>query len=143
MQQSHDFQLDPRLVRDCEYIAQSAQSILLLSKNADYPWFILVPKTAHTELYQLDMALQQQLLEQVNQLSAFLQHQFSPDKLNVAAIGNVVKQMHIHVVARSQHDLAWPGVVWGQAATSAYSPEQLLQLKQAAKQALSAAFEFA
>lgn len=137
-----DFKLDSRLVQDCELIAESPQSVLLLSKNAAYPWFILVPKTAHTELYQLDLALQQTLLEQINQISQFMQTEFTPDKLNVAAIGNVVKQLHIHVVARFEADPSWPGVVWGASANRSYSVTQLASIKQAAKHALGAAFAF-
>ncbi|MDO6526994.1 HIT family protein [Motilimonas sp. 1_MG-2023] len=137
-----NFKLDSRLAQDCEFIAESPQSVLLLSKNAAYPWFILVPKTIYTELYQLDFALQQQLLKQINQVSQFMQAEFAPDKLNVAAIGNVVKQLHIHLVARFEVDPSWPGVVWGASANQAYSVQQLASIKQAAKQVLGAVFTF-
>lgn len=138
-----EFKLDQRLAQDCYYLGESDISILLLSKNADYPWFILVPKTAHTELYQLEPELQQSLLAQINLISAFIDELYQPTKLNVAAIGNVVKQMHIHLVARYQDDPTWPGVVWGASANSSYSQDQIANVRQQVQDALAAHFELA
>jgi len=86
---------------------------LLLSRNAYFPWFILVPDTEETEFYKLNQDHQLLLLEQINQLSIFVETHFSVFKLNIATIGNVVSQMHIHIVGRQQNDVCWPGVVWG------------------------------
>lgn len=135
-----EFELDQRLAQDTHYLGESDFSILLLSKNADYPWFILVPKTAHTELYQLDQALQLGLLTQINAISEFIDERYHPTKLNVAAIGNVVKQMHIHLVARFQDDLTWPGVVWGSPANSAYSQDEVASIKRQVEMALAGHF---
>lgn len=84
-----------------------------MSRNAHFPWFILVPDTDETEFYKLAQQQQQLLLEQINKLSAFIEKHFSVDKLNVATIGNIVSQMHVHVVGRHKQDVCWPGVVWG------------------------------
>lgn len=138
-----EFKLDQRLNQDCYCLAESDISLLLLSKNADYPWLILVPKTTHTELFQLAPELQLNLLSQINAISAFLMQAYQPTKLNVAAIGNVVKQMHIHLVARNQDDAAWPGVVWGTPANSSYNPAQVEEIKQQAQLALAEQFRFA
>ena len=85
----------------------------MLSRNAYFPWFILVPDTKETEFYKLEKQHQLLLLDQINKLSNFIEKNFSVDKLNIATIGNIVSQMHIHVVGRQQKDVCWPGVVWG------------------------------
>ncbi len=107
------FKLDSRLDNDCFILSESNQFLVLLMDNSLVPWFILVPKTDKTELYELDKTMQSKVLTVINQLSDFLMKEFSPDKLNVAAIGNIVDQMHIHIVGRYATDVYWPGVVWG------------------------------
>ena len=106
-------ELDSRLQKDSYILGTMSDSSLLLSRNAHFPWFILVPDTKETEFYKLDQEQQQLLLSQVNKLSAFIERRFAIDKLNIAAIGNIVSQMHIHIVGRHQKDPCWPGVVWG------------------------------
>lgn len=99
--------------------------------NALFPWFILVPETDVVELCDLDPASQQILLEEINRLSRFVKESFPIDKLNVAAIGNVVKQLHIHVIGRRTDDPCWPGVVWGAGQSKPYSEverEEILRL---------------
>lgn len=86
---------------------------MLLMNDARLPWFILVPHTEVQELYLLPAARQAELLARVNRLSAFIREELGADKLNVAAIGNVVRQLHVHVVGRRVDDHCWPGVVWG------------------------------
>jgi diadenosine tetraphosphate (Ap4A) HIT family hydrolase len=107
------FSLDERLANDCHQLADLKLSHLLLMNNALLPWFILVPRVEVVELHELTTAQQQQLLEEINLISRFVQQTFTPDKLNIAAIGNIVRQMHIHIVARRVDDICWPGVVWG------------------------------
>ena len=85
----------------------------LLHHNAEVVWFILVPHTEVTELYQLDSGLQLQVYQQINILSDYIHNHFSIDKINVASIGNVVPQLHIHVIGRRRDDVYWPDVVWG------------------------------
>lgn len=90
-----------------------ASTCLLLSRNSRFPWFILVPDTQETEFYKLKHEHQLLLLEQINQLSIFVEKHFPVCKLNIATIGNIVSQLHIHIVGRHQNDACWPGVVWG------------------------------
>jgi diadenosine tetraphosphate (Ap4A) HIT family hydrolase len=120
-----DFTLDERLARDCHTLADLGLSRLLLMNNALLPWFILVPRVEAVELHELAPAQQSQLLEEINLLSRFLRLYFSPDKLNIAAIGNIVRQMHIHLVARRRDDFCWPGVVWGETRRMAYDQPSL------------------
>lgn len=124
-----DFKLDERLQQDCFILRESEKFLILLLNNALYPWFIVVPKTDKTELYELDNALQLQVLDIINQLSMHIMSEFKPDKLNVAAIGNIVQQMHIHIVGRSQTDPCWPGVVWGAADKQQYKPAEVEKIK--------------
>lgn len=95
-----------------------------------FPWFVLVPHTAETELYRLSPEQQQQLLKLINIMSQFIQTHFDVDKLNIASIGNVVSQMHIHIVGRSKKDPCWPGVVWGCMEFEEYDEEQLTSIQE-------------
>lgn len=137
----NDFELDKRLNADCitlgylnDVIAdpeiKSAASILLLMNNADFPWFVIVPMGVDAiDVDGLTEQQQLQMLKEANALSAFLKRHYPVDKINFASIGNIVKQMHFHLVARTEQDSAWPGVVWGTSATKKYSNEQVKQLK--------------
>ncbi len=108
------FRLDERLQADTVLVGDLSLSRLLLSRDSRYPWCILVPRQSGLrELHELSGADGSILLEEIRQVSAALQALFRPDKLNVAALGNVVEQLHVHVVARFRHDAAWPGPVWG------------------------------
>jgi diadenosine tetraphosphate (Ap4A) HIT family hydrolase len=114
------FQLDSQLQKDCIVLGELEHSLLLLMNNALLPWFILVPKTDKTELYELASDVQAGVWAEVNAVSKFVKNEFAVDKLNVAAIGNVVKQLHIHVIGRKHDDFCWPGVVWGRAEKAPY-----------------------
>ena len=108
------FDLHPQLAADCAVIGDLPLCRLLLMDDASYPWCILVPRRAGVrELHELDAADRAALLDEVVQVSALMQRQFSADKMNVAALGNVVPQLHVHVIARRTGDRAWPGPVWG------------------------------
>ena len=122
------FDLDPRLAQDTFPVGDFPLCRLLMMNDASYPWFILVPRRAGVrEIYQLEQRDQQQLLKESSQLSEALHRLFQADKLNIAALGNQVRQLHVHVVARFEHDAAWPRPVWGMATAHPYSPEQLVQ----------------
>ncbi|AOU97685.1 hypothetical protein BI364_06690 [Acidihalobacter yilgarnensis] len=124
------FTLDSRLAQDCHRMGRLPFSELLLMNNADYPWFILVPRTRETELYALEPALQAGLMTEVNRVAAFVKTACSQvEKLNVAAIGNIVRQLHVHVVGRHEKDPAWPGVVWGTTVRNTYTSEALARLR--------------
>jgi diadenosine tetraphosphate (Ap4A) HIT family hydrolase len=108
------FQLDPRLEQDTLTVSEFRLCRLLLMRNADYPWFILVPRRdGVTEMHALTPPDRVQLMEESWALSAAMQLAFEPQSLNVAKLGNVVPQLHLHHVARSVGDPAWPGPVWG------------------------------
>jgi diadenosine tetraphosphate (Ap4A) HIT family hydrolase len=125
------FKLDPRLAEDCYLLAELQLSQLLLMNNALLPWFILVPRVSCTELHQLSTEQQSMLFQEINLLSGFIEKQYATDKLNIAAIGNIVQQLHIHIMGRRQSDPWWPGVVWGTTQREAYDQIQLNQVTQA------------
>lgn len=119
------FTLDPRLKHDTFFIASLSLCDALLMNDARYPWVILVPRiTGLTEIYQLSKADQQQLMTESNTVAKKLAELVSADKMNVAALGNVVSQLHIHHVARYQADDAWPAPVWGKGTAVAYTDEE-------------------
>ena len=122
------FDLDSRLKKDCVVLGKINGIILLLLNNSLVPWFILVPEVEETELYELDKETQLNLLETVNNISKFIKTEFEIDKLNVAAIGNIVKQLHIHIVGRTESDFCWPGVVWGADGKKSYSEKEIKEI---------------
>lgn len=116
------FQLHPRLKQDCIAVGRFALSQILLMNDRQYPWAILVPQRPDiTEIYQLEPCDRQQLLEESCWLAEALVALYRPDKLNIAAIGNLVPQLHLHHVARYRTDIAWPGPIWGKFPTSTYA----------------------
>jgi diadenosine tetraphosphate (Ap4A) HIT family hydrolase len=122
--------LHPQLEKDCVTFGNFTLCTLLLLNDANYPWFILVPKRENiTELHQLSINDQQQLLKESMFLSRCLEEIFHPDKLNIAALGNVVPQLHIHHIARFTTDACWPRPVWGAVAAIPYQKEQLKTIK--------------
>jgi diadenosine tetraphosphate (Ap4A) HIT family hydrolase len=120
-----DFVLDSRLQSDCHKLGRIGDSLLLLMDNSLVPWLILVPMVDETEFHELEWDTQLQLLDQINLLSGYLKLEFPVDKLNVAAIGNIVRQMHIHIVGRSEQDFCWPNVVWGAGERQTYDRHQV------------------
>tara|TARA_R110002094_G_scaffold175096_1_gene155656 strand:- start:1 stop:432 length:432 start_codon:yes stop_codon:yes gene_type:complete len=128
---SENFQLHPQLANDCFVIADLPLSQLLLCNDSAYPWFILVPKVDDIQdVYQLDWQQQQQLLNESSMLSEILMQEFNGDKMNVAALGNVVPQLHMHHIVRFKNDACWPKPIWGQQALTPYSDEALEGIKQ-------------
>jgi len=132
----NDFTLDTRLQNDCHILGKMGLSHLLLMNNAHFPWFILVPETDVVELCDLDPDSQRVLLDEINRLSRFIKDHFPIDKLNVAAIGNVVKQLHIHVIGRRTDDPCWPGVVWGSGQSKPYSEKEFEEMGRVVRQKL-------
>jgi diadenosine tetraphosphate (Ap4A) HIT family hydrolase len=118
------FALDDRLAADTAPVAELALSDLRLMNDARFPWLILVPRRAGAaELLDLERSDQIGLLDEIGLACHALRAATSCDKLNVGAIGNVVRQLHIHVVARFTSDPAWPGPVWGSGEAVAYRDE--------------------
>lgn len=122
--------LHPQLEKDCIVLGEFPLSILLLMDDSHYPWFILVPaRDAIAEIHQLSAQEQQQLMTESSHLACCMEYVFQPDKLNIAALGNVVPQLHIHHIARFHTDACWPEPVWGKIEAIAYQKQQLEQIK--------------
>jgi len=116
------FELHPQLKKDCHVLGQFSLCQLLLMNDTNYPWFILVPaRAAISEIYQLSAEEQQQLWRESTQLAVGLMQAFQGDKMNIAALGNVVPQLHIHHIVRYTSDAAWPAPVWGKLPAKPYS----------------------
>jgi diadenosine tetraphosphate (Ap4A) HIT family hydrolase len=116
------FELHPRLKADTFALGDFPLCRLLLMNDAQYPWCILVPRREGArEIYRLHEQDQQQLLRESAQLSRAMMDAFSGHKLNVAALGNVVPQLHVHHIVRFPGDAAWPGPVWGRHAPRPYA----------------------
>jgi diadenosine tetraphosphate (Ap4A) HIT family hydrolase len=131
--------LHPQLDADTHPLAHWPLSELLLMDDANYPWLILVPRVPDVrELVDLDIGQQTLLLGDINRVSRALQQVFRPHKLNVAALGNQVPQLHVHVIARFTDDPAWPTPVWGRVEARRYEPEALVTRVRALRDALSA-----
>lgn len=122
--------IHPQLQQDCYQLGKLQACTLLLHKNALVPWFILLPPTEQRELYQLEPALQQLVQDDINQIAAYVEAHFHPDKLNIATIGNIVPQLHIHIVGRFHNDFCWPAPVWGQSGRDDYTPQDIAAIRQ-------------
>ncbi|GAB3785652.1 HIT domain-containing protein [Dyella agri] len=134
------FALDPRLQADTRHVAMLPLCELRLMDDARYPWLILVPRRAgKAEIADLSEEEQRALWQEANQAAAALRAVAPCDKLNLGALGNIVRQLHLHVVARTEGDAAWPGPVWGSGAAAPYAAEALDARLAALRQALSAA----
>ena len=107
------FSIDERIEATARYLVDWSLSRVFLKNEQHYPWIVLVPRRENIqELYQLSSEERSMLMEEVNQASLLVKNYFNPDKLNIAAIGNVVSQLHIHVVGRHQSDSLWPQSIW-------------------------------
>lgn len=121
--------LDERLNADCHTICDLSESTLLLFNNSLVDWFILVPHCEEIELTNLPFPQQTAILSEVNLVARFIQQTCAPDKLNIATLGNVVSQLHVHVIGRKHNDPYWPAPVWGQSQSQPYTETQVNQIK--------------
>ena len=132
-----DFTLDPQLAADTHQVAALALCELRLMDDTRFAWLVLVPRRAGmVEVSDLAEAEQQQLWREANQAAAALRAVAPCDKLNLGALGNIVRQLHLHVVARTQGDAAWPGPAWGSGAAVPYAPDALAARLAALRRAL-------
>jgi diadenosine tetraphosphate (Ap4A) HIT family hydrolase len=132
------FVLDDRLARDTLVIGDLPLSRLLLMNDARWPWLILAPRREGTvELIDLEPPDQTQLMDEAGRAARFLKSYAQADKINVGALGNIVRQLHLHVVARSVGDPAWPGPVWSYGAATPYERDPAHALIAAAREGLS------
>jgi diadenosine tetraphosphate (Ap4A) HIT family hydrolase len=133
------FALDARLAADTLEIADLALSRLLLMNDSRYPWLILVPRgEGLTEIVDLDAPERALLMEEIAAASRFVQSRPGVAKINVGALGNVVAQLHVHVVGRRVVDPAWPGPVWGVGKAERYPPGEAAAVIAEARAALAA-----
>ena len=137
------FVLDTRLHEDTWLIGDFPLCRLLLSNDSNYPWFILVPRREGiSELFQLDDHDQQLMWSETTVLAGLLKGLFGADKMNVATLGNVVSQLHMHVIVRYQADAAWPGPVWSKHSAKPYMQAEVDVIRDKLKSVLDGGFIF-
>ncbi|SFU79689.1 Diadenosine tetraphosphate (Ap4A) hydrolase [Methylobacterium sp. 174MFSha1.1] len=135
-----DFPLDPRLAADTILLGDLALSRVLLLDDKRFPWLVLVPRRADvSELTDLSPADAARLMEETRLAVGVMQALAQPDKVNVGALGNVVAQLHVHVVGRFRSDPAWPGPVWGHGTREPYPAHAAAQLVERARALFAAA----
>lgn len=121
-----DFQLNERLAADTFFVTDLALCSVLLMNDARYPWLILVPRVGDmTEIHHLSSEQQHLLMEESAKAGQLLESLFKPTSINVAALGNVVSQLHVHHIARFSSDPAWPGPVWGHSSAVPYTKTEI------------------
>ena len=127
------FTLHPRLASGSVELGRLHGCHVLLKNNALFPWILLVPEVAHgvEDLHQLDPGRYADVMQAIREVSEFVSSHFRPDKLNVACIGNQVRQMHVHIVGRSENDPAWPGVVWSYSEKQPYTDDEVAVIVEA------------
>jgi diadenosine tetraphosphate (Ap4A) HIT family hydrolase len=131
------FTLDPRLAADTHQICDLALCRALLMNDARNPWLILVPRRADlTEIIDLDRADRGALIEEIACGSEAVRALPGVDKINIGALGNIVRQLHVHVVGRTVGDAAWPGPVWGAGVVRRYEPAAAAALVEGFRRAL-------
>lgn len=120
------FKVDSEIENTSIYVCDLQLSKVYLKDDKDNPWFLLVPrKQKSEELVDLTLEEQSLLMEEVTIVSEFIKKEFTPFKLNVGSLGNIVRQLHIHIIARYENDRAWPGPIWGSPAMQCYSSEEI------------------
>jgi diadenosine tetraphosphate (Ap4A) HIT family hydrolase len=126
MNAQQSWQLDPKLANETAPVGDMTLCRILAMNDATYPWLLLVPRRVGvTEIIDLNESDRGELIAEIAQAARALKEVSRCDKLNIAAIGNMVPQLHVHIVARRRDDPAWPKPVWGVAPPRAYAPEQL------------------
>lgn len=124
-----DFSIHPKLLADCHCLGRLRAAHLLVHRNAAVPWFILVPETNEPNLLDLPLSQRDAVLADCKRVSNYLRARFGSSRVNVAWIGNLVPQLHVHVVGRRLGDPCWPLPVWGHLEErSAYGEEDLVQI---------------
>lgn len=120
------FLLDPRLEADSAFVAEGPLSQVRLMNDARFPWLLLVPRVdGASEWIELDGARQRLLLAEIHRVGALVKAEPGVEKLNIGALGNIVRQLHVHLVGRHPADAAWPGPVWGAGTPLRMEPDEL------------------
>src|SRR5262245_29735821 len=134
---SPQWELHPQLANDTAVVGDLTLSRVLASRDANYPWLVLVPRRSSAiEIIDLDEADQRELWGEIAVIARALRALTRCDKLNIAAIGNVVPQLHVHIVARRRTDVAWPKPVWGAVPAIPYAPGALDRFVTAVRHAI-------
>ncbi len=121
-----DFILDPRLATDSAFVAEGPLSQVRLMDDTRFRWLVLVPRVAGvSEWLELEGSQQRLLLAEINQAGNLIRQSPGVEKLNIGALGNIVRQLHVHLVGRHAGDAAWPGPVWGSGTAQRHTPESL------------------
>ena len=132
------WQLHHQLADDTAPVIELPLCEVRLMDDANHPWLVLVPRVADAvELIDLDATQRAQLSTEIDAAARALKALFKPHKLNIAALGNLVPQLHVHVIARYTDDIAWPRPVWGAANARPYAPEDLIERVNALRAALA------
>jgi diadenosine tetraphosphate (Ap4A) HIT family hydrolase len=132
------FELHNQLKQDTVTVGSFPLSLVLLHKDSQYPWLILVPQREEvTEIHHLDAEDRQQLMEESCRLAEVMVDLFAPRKMNLAALGNMVPQLHLHHIARFESDPAWPQPVWGKVPPVPYTEVALAERLQRLRHALA------
>ncbi|HSP58066.1 MAG TPA: HIT family protein [Halomonas sp.] len=125
-----DFQPDARLAADSHALAELPLCQVRLMNDSRFPWLVLLPRRPGvSEVFDLEEDEQQQLWREATAVGRTLKDSFNGDKLNIATLGNMVAQLHVHVIVRHRGDAAWPAPVWGHGQPEAYRPEALQDLQ--------------
>jgi diadenosine tetraphosphate (Ap4A) HIT family hydrolase len=136
-----EFKIHPALLVDAHYLGQLAKSHVLLHRNAAVPWFILVPETEIADLLDLPDEPRDRVVREAAAISSFIKQALGYQKVNFASIGNIVPQLHLHVVGRAANDSCWPAPVWGNLPTTKeYSAAELDGLRQRLRDFFGARF---
>ncbi len=134
---STGFAVDPKLLADGVAIGETDLCVVLLMNDKRFPWFVLVPKVAgKSEIYDLDASQRAALMEESARFARAIMTLFRGDKCNIAALGNVVPQLHVHHIVRFKTDAAWPGPIWRFGQTELYGPGEIDAIRAKVHQAL-------
>lgn len=125
MKSEKDFSLDEKIEGDSIFIGDLPLCKFLLMNDSNYPWFLLVPRRAEIkEIFDLSEDDRKQLDFETVEVSKFIKSSFSPEKINIASLGNIVSQFHVHIIARYTDDISWPETVWGKYPYNEYKGTQ-------------------
>lgn len=120
------FSLHPRLIEDTVFVADLKLCRMVIMNDSNYPWFILVPRRNDIkELYQLSKEDRSQLVSETDEIAKKLSNHFQATKMNVAALGNIVSQLHVHVIVRRENDATWPNPIWNGVPFTFYNEKKL------------------
>ncbi|MBY4675304.1 HIT domain-containing protein [Marinobacterium arenosum] len=138
-----EFELHPQLVEDCVLLGNFPLCTLLLLNDSNYPWFVLVPRRVEvSEIYHLPEHEQRQLMHESTFLAENLADLYAAHKMNIAALGNMVPQLHLHHIVRFRDDPAWPAPVWGKVPAKPYTVEELYELRHKLEFLMDAEIQF-